>query len=429
MFGLVFRSDLLTLLVFWDLLGFTSFFLVVYYRSRGSLTGGLLTGLTNRVGDCLLLFWLGLGLVSGHSLSFGALVLLVLASFTKSAQVPFSAWLPSAMVAPTPVSALVHSSTLVTAGVYLLYRFVALPSLYVLGIGGFTILVAGLSACFSTDIKKIIALSTLSQLGIIVVSLGIGERSLCFGHLITHAYFKALLFIVVGSVIHTIYSGQERRCSGFIASGSPFLIVCAVTSVFSMVGLFFLAGFVSKEAILVSYYNALVPVILLFIFYLGIFLTGVYSFRLLSAIITSNVTSVRNILFSPCSRVVALPTSVLLFFAVRMGYVLVIGKCLVFSVLRLNDMLLLLIILRRSLFTANAGVAPNSNNDVLLGLFASTSALSALAPSMSTIGKTETVEVLALHSSTLKSTLAFSRVELGLCSRLIVSLFIVIFLI
>lgn len=301
MFGLVFSSNLLSLLVFWDLLGFTSFFLVVYYRSRGSLTGGMLTGLTNRVGDCLLLFWLGLGLVSGHSLSCGALVLLVLASFTKSAQVPFSAWLPSAMVAPTPVSALVHSSTLVTAGVYLLYRFVALPSIYILGVGGLTIIFAGISACLCTDLKKIIAFSTLSQLGIIVVSLGIGERSLCFGHLITHAFFKALLFIVVGTVIHTSYSGQERRCSGFIVSGSPILIVCAATSLLSMVGFFFLAGFVSKEAILVSYYNALVPLILLFIFYLGIFLTGVYSFRLLRAIISSYVPSVRNILFSPCT--------------------------------------------------------------------------------------------------------------------------------
>lgn len=123
-----------------------------------------------------------------------------------------------------------------------------------------------------------------------------------------------------------------------------------------------------------------------------------------------------------------MPTSLLLFFAVRMGYVLVIGKCLVFSVLRLADIGLLLIILRGSLFTAYAGVGPNSNFDVLLGLFASTATLSALSPVLSTLARTETVDVLSLHFSTVKSSLVGQRAELGLCSRLIVSLFFVIFL-
>jgi len=127
--------------------------------------------------------------------------------------------------------------------------------------------------------------------------------------------------------------------------------------------------------------------------------------------------------------VVALPTSVLSFFAVRMGYVLVMSKCLVFSVLRLTDILLLLIILSSSLVVAYDGVGPFSSNDILVGLITSTSALSALSPTVSAIGMTETVDVLSLHSSTLKSTLMFVRVELGLRSRLIVSLFIVIFLI
>jgi len=127
--------------------------------------------------------------------------------------------------------------------------------------------------------------------------------------------------------------------------------------------------------------------------------------------------------------VVALPTSLLLFFAVRMGYVVLVSKVIVFSVLRLTDILLLLIILRRSLFTAYAGVGPHSNFDVLLGLFATTSCLSALAPKMTILAKCESVDVFCLHSSTLKSTLMFAGVGLGLWSRLFVSLFIVIFLI
>lgn len=125
---------------------------------------------------------------------------------------------------------------------------------------------------------------------------------------------------------------------------------------------------------------------------------------------------------------VALPTSLLLLFAVRMGYVLVTGKCLVFSVLRLTDISLLLIILSGSLFTAYAGVVPVSDFDLLLGLFASTSSISSLAPTLSTAIRTESVEVLSVHSSTFWSSLKFARAELGLCSRLIVSLFFVIFL-
>merc|ERR1712212_1361776 len=120
---LVISGNLIMMLVSWDLLGFSSLFLVFYYRTRGAVGSGLLTGLINRLGDCLFLLVLGLILCSGNSPTFLSALLLLLVSMTKSAIIPFSAWLPSAMVASTPVSALVHSSTLVTAGVYLLFRF------------------------------------------------------------------------------------------------------------------------------------------------------------------------------------------------------------------------------------------------------------------------------------------------------------------
>merc|ERR1711931_76020 len=124
----------------------TSFFLVIFYRSRVSLGGGLLTSLTNRIGDVLLLSFFGLVCYGSCSPISWPLYILFFVGFTKSAQVPFSSWLPAAMLAPTPVSALVHSSTLVTAGVYLLYRFVAVDSTFLVSVGIFTTMMAGLAA-------------------------------------------------------------------------------------------------------------------------------------------------------------------------------------------------------------------------------------------------------------------------------------------
>lgn len=249
-FALVLSADLLSLLVAWDLLGFTSFFLVIYFRSRASLAGGLLTGITNRVGDVFLLALFGLARFSSRTSLSCYLYILFVIRFTKSAQVPFSSWLPSAMLAPTPVSALVHSSTLVTAGVYLLYRYLPIPSQLLVRVGLITTLVAGLAASCECDVKKIIALSTLSQLGLIVTRLGLGERSFCFGHLNTHAAFKALLFLAVGTSIHILYGSQEVRSADSLTSSSPLILIILVTARASMCGLVFLSGWVSKEAIL-----------------------------------------------------------------------------------------------------------------------------------------------------------------------------------
>merc|ERR1719431_358761 len=280
MFGLVFSADLLRLFVAWDLLGFTSFFLVIFYRSRASLAGGILTGLTNRVGDVFLLALFGLTFYSSNSPVTCSLYLLLVISFTKSAQVPFSRWLPAAILAPTPVSALVHSSTLVTAGVYLLFRFCSLSSSLLLNVGIFTTLIAGFAASLECDTKKIIALSTLRQLGLIVTTLGLGARCLCFAHLNTHASFKALLFLALGSYIHSMYGTQESRSTVCLHSSAPLILVVLVSACISMCGLVFLSGWVTKEAILESRFNSVVNLITLLLFYLGIGLTLVYSFRL-----------------------------------------------------------------------------------------------------------------------------------------------------
>jgi NADH-ubiquinone oxidoreductase chain 5 len=142
--------------------------------------------------------------------------MVILAGITKRAQIPFSAWLPAAMAAPTPVSALVHSSTLVTAGVYLLIRFhyILLENNFLFYVGVFTIFISGLGANFEIDLKKIIALSTLSQLGVIIISLGLGLVELSFFHLLTHALFKSLLFLCAGVYIHGVGDIQDIRFLG-----------------------------------------------------------------------------------------------------------------------------------------------------------------------------------------------------------------------
>jgi len=305
--------------VAWDLLGFTSFFLVIFFRSRASLGGGLLTALSNRIGDvCLLAFFGGSTLSSSNGLSW-YWYLLLLVSFTKSAQVPFSSWLPAAMLAPTPVSALVHSSTLVTAGVYLLYRYSFAGHNLLLYVGVFSTLAAGLSALNENDAKKIIAYSTISQLGLIFSSLGLGERAACFAHLNTHATFKALTFLVIGTVIHSVFGSQEARATGLIPSLSPFLYVVLAGALSSMCGLVFLSGWVTKEAILEARLSSSTSFATVFLFYVGIGVTILYCMRLIILLASPE----GHFLLHSCSarapRVVALPLLFLFSLSVLQG--------------------------------------------------------------------------------------------------------------
>lgn len=178
--------------------------------------------------------------------------IIILAAITKRAQIPFSAWLPAAMAAPTPVSALVHSSTLVTAGVYLLVRFNYLLSLnwYVFFIGVLTIFMSGLGANYENDLKKIIALSTLRQLGLIMMSLGLGFYELAFFHLITHAIFKSLLFLCAGVFIHSIGDTQDIRILGGLIISCPVTSFYFIGASIALCGFPFLSGFYSRDIIL-----------------------------------------------------------------------------------------------------------------------------------------------------------------------------------
>lgn len=350
MFILVFSADLLSLFVAWDLLGFTSFFLVIFFRSRASLGGGLLTSLTNRVGDVLLLGLFGLVYYGSCTPMSWPLYILFFVRFTKSAQVPFSRWLPAAMLAPTPVSALVHSSTLVTAGVYLLYRYSPTDSQLLITVGCLTLLLAGLSAIFEFDFKKIIALSTLSQLGLMVTRLGLGFRSFCFAHLNIHAAFKALLFLVVGTVIHRHYGSQEVRASVPLLAISPFLIVVLVVACSSMCGLVFLSGWVTKEAILEACLNNDVSLVSLVLFYLGIGLTLIYCLRITKLLLFPQSQAAYHSITVAYPHSVTDPIKCLLLQSIISGWIFYKDINSFPSVLRLEDKLIVWFTFLFSLF-------------------------------------------------------------------------------
>nr|ASL05726.1 NADH dehydrogenase subunit 5 [Agapanthia daurica] len=295
---LIISPNLISILLGWDGLGLVSYCLVIYYQNLKSYNAGMLTALSNRIGDVALLMSIAWMLNFGgwnyiYYLDYMIMdksmklitYLVVLAAMTKSAQIPFSSWLPAAMAAPTPVSSLVHSSTLVTAGVYLLIRFNFVFSeelkYILLLIASMTMFMSGLGANFEFDLKKIIALSTLSQLGLMMSILALGNYDLAFFHLLTHALFKALLFMCAGSIIHSMSNCQDIRFMGNLINQMP--VSCTYLNIcnFSLCGLPFLSGFYSKDLIVevmsMNYMNIFIYVI----FYVSIGLTVCYSFRLM----------------------------------------------------------------------------------------------------------------------------------------------------
>nr|YP_009441910.1 NADH dehydrogenase subunit 5 [Trypodendron domesticum]AOY40118.1 NADH dehydrogenase subunit 5 [Trypodendron domesticum] len=294
--------NLLSILLGWDGLGLVSYALVIYYQNVKSFNAGMLTALSNRVGDAALLVgmvWLmGCGSLnfmfyqdlddSWESVSISLLIcggFIMLAALTKSAQIPFSSWLPAAMAAPTPVSSLVHSSTLVTAGVYLLIRNYTLMNFWfiemLLFISLVTMFMAGACANFEYDLKKIIALSTLSQLGMMIVILSLGGVDLAFFHLLIHALFKALLFMCAGAIIHNIGNIQDIRFMGGIIKFMPLTMICMNISNFALCGLPFLSGFYSKDLIAEILSSTVMSFFIYSFFFMSIGLTVSYSVRLI----------------------------------------------------------------------------------------------------------------------------------------------------
>nr|WGU20472.1 NADH dehydrogenase subunit 5 [Parnassius stubbendorfii]WGU45541.1 NADH dehydrogenase subunit 5 [Parnassius stubbendorfii] len=312
---LIISPNMISIFLGWDGLGLVSYCLVIYYQNIKSYNAGMLTALSNRIGDVMILmviswmmnygswnyiFYLNF-MSNDYSMKIIG-ILVIIAAMTKSAQIPFSSWLPAAMAAPTPVSALVHSSTLVTAGVYLLIRFNMLLIdmfffKFLLLLSGLTMFMAGISANYEFDLKKIIALSTLSQLGLMMSILSMGLPELAFFHLLTHAMFKALLFMCAGVIIHMMNDNQDIRFMGGISLYIPMTSLCMNISNLALCGVPFLAGFYSKDLILEMVSMSNLNMLVFFLYYFSTGLTMFYTIRLLMYLMINdyNLFSIYNL--------------------------------------------------------------------------------------------------------------------------------------
>jgi NADH-quinone oxidoreductase subunit L len=279
MLGVVLANNFLLLFIFWELVGVSSYLLIGFWFGRPAAADASKKAfLTNRVGDAG--FLLGILLVWGTlgTLHFGELRDLLIANPTalgglttvggllvfcgamgKSAQFPLHVWLPDAMEGPTPVSALIHAATMVAAGVYMLCRvffLLDLPGSYALvvisWIGGTTALLAALIALQQSDIKRILAYSTLSQLGYMVLAVGVGAAGPAMYHLTTHAFFKALLFLGAGAIIHVLHHQQDIWKMGGLFWRMPLTFVTFLLGTLALCGVPPLSGFFSKDAILAA---------------------------------------------------------------------------------------------------------------------------------------------------------------------------------
>nr|QUO99355.1 NADH dehydrogenase subunit 5 [Atkinsoniella grahami] len=327
---MILSPNLISIMLGWDGLGLVSYCLVIYYSSMKSYLAGLITCLTNRLGDIGLLIsicWI-MSYGSWHFMYYMDMYnsyifyLIIISCFTKSAQIPFSCWLPAAMAAPTPVSSLVHSSTLVTAGVYLLirfYNFYQFNNWLFLFISMMTMIFSSLCASYEFDLKKIIALSTLSQLGLMMSSLFLGMVDLSFFHLLSHAMFKSLLFLCAGSFIFYMNDNQDIRMMGSVCVFMPFTTSCFNISSMTLCGIPFLSGFYSKDLLMENMSFGSLNFIIFFLFYFSLGLTAFYSSRLFYFSMISNYKFISYNFISDGFNLMKISIFVLTFFSIITG--------------------------------------------------------------------------------------------------------------
>jgi NADH-quinone oxidoreductase subunit L len=321
MLGIVLSNNLIQTFIFWELVGLSSYLLIgFWYQKPAAATAGKKAFLTTRVGDIgmmigiLVLF----GFLAGKGFptfnfaliqerllvaeipaaSMTAIALLIfLGVVGKSAQVPLHVWLPDAMEGPTPVSALIHAATMVAAGVFLLARldfiFAASPTALtvIAWTGGITALLAATVAVVQNDIKRILAYSTLSQLGYMVMALGLGSSAAGMFHLTTHAFFKALLFLGAGSFIHALHTQNifEMPVQGGLIKKMPITSLTFLIGTLALMGIPPLSGYFSKEEILGVAYHGSMPLFILAA--ITVFFTAFYSGRLFAVAFSSSPTS------------------------------------------------------------------------------------------------------------------------------------------
>jgi NADH-quinone oxidoreductase subunit L len=299
---LVQGGNLLLLLVGWGLVGLSSYLLIGFWHERPTAVAAAKKAFVmNAIGDATMALSFFVLILHAQSLSFASAFNVHLSSTAmtfvalgllggaaaKSAQIPLHTWLPDAMEGPTPVSALIHAATMVTAGVYLIARTHPIfeqartVELVAAGMGALTLLVAGLIALVQVDIKRVIAYSTMSQIGYMFLGAGIGTYANGMFHLMTHAFFKALLFMAAGVVIHALSGEQDIRNMRGIGQRMPWTKWAFLAGSLALVGLPPFGGFFSKDAIIAAALHAhWYGVILWVVALVGTFLTGLYTFRL-----------------------------------------------------------------------------------------------------------------------------------------------------
>ena len=299
MVGIVLADNLIMIFVFWELVGFSSYMLIGHYLETDEAKAASKKAfIVNRIGDLGFLvgivtaYWhfgtTNLAEMEGLTQAHPGLVKASIAAFLmcgfigKSAQFPLHVWLPDAMAGPTPVSALIHAATMVAAGVYFLIRIVFLFPVEVLDgiayLGTAVAVYAGFCAYAQNDIKRILAYSTLSQLGYMSAAFGLGYPGIALFHLITHAFFKALLFLGAGSVIHGCHHEQDIFKMGGLLKRRPVTAITFAIGVLALCGVYGLAGFYSKDAILIA--GGLEKTLVFILLTLGAFLTAGYMGRL-----------------------------------------------------------------------------------------------------------------------------------------------------
>jgi NADH-quinone oxidoreductase subunit L len=304
MLGIVLANNFVMLFIFWELVGFTSYVLIGHWFYRDAAADAANKAfITTRIGDFgfmigILTLWMATGSVvftevapqmstlTGHPMFLTVVALLIFCgAIGKSAQFPLHVWLPDAMEGPTPISALIHAATMVAAGVYMLVRvaFIIQGSqtalLVIAWIGTITAVMAALIATQQNDIKRILAYSTLSQLGYMVMAVGLASNDAAMFHLFTHAFFKALLFLAAGSVIVMLHHEQNIWKMGGLSQKLPITFITFVVGALALIGCPPFSGFFSKDAILALAYERNTPIFAVALF--TAFLTAFYVIRML----------------------------------------------------------------------------------------------------------------------------------------------------
>lgn len=285
---LINRRRIIILLIGWDGLGISSFFLVSFYINLNRIISSLITFFFNRLGDGFILIICSIILnetINIIIINFNLFIFILffIGLITKSSQIPFGVWLPIAIAAPTPISSLVHSSTLVTAGIFVLIKieflfFIKEIQLIIINFSSITFILAGIFSVSILDFKKAVAFSTLSQIGFILFSLSIGNLIIAFYHLLFHAMFKSSIFVNLGVFINFNLSIQDRRILK-IKNLNKIKNIFYNYSCINLIGLISTLGFLSKDLILISFISNLNKILIIAILYLGCVFTACYSIK------------------------------------------------------------------------------------------------------------------------------------------------------